>query len=180
DVKATFFVNGLNYADLSTKATQDALKKAYDAGHQIASHTFKHEDAAALSQADLYNTLLLNDKAIYNVIGKSPRHFRYPFLSRNAKTDAALASWGFDIVMINVDTKDYEHNSETTTEQQQIDANRARYLQDFKQLPAGSSVISLDHDFTKYIVSWTKAFVGDIKAKGYTLVTTAECIGTDA
>lgn len=46
-VKATFFINGDNKGDLSEY--EEVVKRAYREGHQIASHTWSHDDLSKLS-----------------------------------------------------------------------------------------------------------------------------------
>jgi peptidoglycan/xylan/chitin deacetylase (PgdA/CDA1 family) len=43
-IKVTFFVNGLNYNDIKDPAIAATVKRAFAAGHQIASHTWSHAD----------------------------------------------------------------------------------------------------------------------------------------
>ncbi|KAI8904299.1 hypothetical protein EDD86DRAFT_230030 [Gorgonomyces haynaldii] len=178
-VKATFFVNGQNYADLNTAEGRNSLLAAYNGGHQIASHTYAHADMATLSDADRYLQLYNLDKLLVGIIGKSPRHFRYPYLSNNAASNAAVGSWGFDVIGINVDTKDYDHNAAGVTEATQLSQNEAQWRSDYSSV-GGGAVISLDHDFTTHIVAWVNKFVPEIKALGYTLVTVEQCVGTPA
>jgi hypothetical protein len=45
-VKVTFFVNGENAGNILKEPFKSYVKTAYDAGHQIASHTWSHEDLA--------------------------------------------------------------------------------------------------------------------------------------
>ena len=45
--RVTFFVNGLNYGCIYEQA--EAVKAAFDAGHQIGSHTWSHPHLTALS-----------------------------------------------------------------------------------------------------------------------------------
>ncbi|KAI8916387.1 hypothetical protein EDD86DRAFT_222331 [Gorgonomyces haynaldii] len=176
-VKATFFINGQNYADLANNAVdRDNLKAIYNRGHQVASHTFQHKDMATLNDAQLWQQVQLNDAAIFKVIGQSPRHFRFPFLSSNARARAALTTWGLKIININVDTLDWDHNKQGTSQASQLSQNEAQWRKDYNALTAGSSVISLNHDFTMFIVEWIQQFVPEIRALGYRFVTVAECI----
>lgn len=43
-IKVTFFVNGQNYNNILDPKFSAMVKRAYDAGHQIASHTWSHAD----------------------------------------------------------------------------------------------------------------------------------------
>ncbi|KAF9091968.1 hypothetical protein BGX23_004760 [Mortierella sp. AD031] len=49
-VKATFFFNGNTYGRIEDFAA--SVKRAYQDGHQVASHTWDHKDLTSLSQGD--------------------------------------------------------------------------------------------------------------------------------
>jgi peptidoglycan/xylan/chitin deacetylase (PgdA/CDA1 family) len=175
-VKATFFINALNYADFRSATSEDAklVKAIFDNGHQIGTHTFSHKDLATLSTQAMWNEMRLNDLAIRRIIGKRPTHLRPPFLSTNAKVLEAMGTWGYKVVNTNLDTKDYENSgkpNEIALNHQISDPilNNSN--------PTSASFISLNHDFTTKIVQWTEEFVKQAQAKGYRLVTSAECIG---
>ncbi|KAI8916385.1 hypothetical protein EDD86DRAFT_198408 [Gorgonomyces haynaldii] len=174
NIKATFFVNGKNYADLETnEADKTNLKAIYDAGHQVASHTYQHADMATLQDDALWQQIYLNDKAVYSVIGVSPRHFRFPFLSHNARADDALTTWGFKIIDISVDTLDYEHVN-TTDQASFFSLNDQSWKSTFVQ---ANSQVSLNHDFVPLIVPYITSFIAEIKSLGYRFVRVDECIG---
>ncbi|KAI8916384.1 hypothetical protein EDD86DRAFT_268394 [Gorgonomyces haynaldii] len=172
-VKATFFVNGNNQVNLNNEQAKQNLLAAYRSGHQIASHTYQHADMATLSDQAMYAQIQQNDQIIYSIIGAAPRHFRFPYLSHNTRADDALASWGFKIIDISVDTLDFSH---TGTQESVFRQNEQSWRSMFKE---GESHISLEHDPSNYVIPWTEKFVGDIRALGYRLVTVAECIGDD-
>lgn len=46
-IKVTFFVNGLNYNLITDPEFAAVVKRAYDEGHQIGSHTWAHADISA-------------------------------------------------------------------------------------------------------------------------------------
>ncbi|KAF9959045.1 chitin deacetylase [Mortierella alpina] len=48
-VKATFFVNGANYADITSTKYRNLILRAKNEGHQIGSHTWDHKDLAKLN-----------------------------------------------------------------------------------------------------------------------------------
>jgi peptidoglycan/xylan/chitin deacetylase (PgdA/CDA1 family) len=175
-VKATFFINAQNFANFVNPASQDAqlVKAIFDQGHQIGTHTFSHKDLATLDIQGIWDEMRLNDDAIKRIIGKRPTHLRPPFLSTSPRMLEAVGSFGYKVVSINLDTKDFEHNNkpnEVALQHQTVDA---AVLQ---SNIARDSFISLNHDFTSKIVQWTEEFVALARGKGYKLVTTAECIG---
>jgi len=47
NIKATFFVNGLNYNLITDPPIAAIVKRAHDEGHQIGSHTWAHADISA-------------------------------------------------------------------------------------------------------------------------------------
>ena len=48
NVKATFFMNGKNIGDITK--FEDVVKRAYDEGHHVASHTWDHRDLSQMSE----------------------------------------------------------------------------------------------------------------------------------
>ena len=176
NVKATFFLNAKNFADFTNPKSSDAqlVKSIFNAGHQIGSHTFSHKDLAKLNTQELWDEMRLNDDAIKAIVGKRPTHMRPPFLSVNDRALNALGSWGYKVIQINLDTKDFEHNNkpnEVALNRQSVSGQLARAA------PNTMSFISLDHDFTSKIVDWVDEYVKSVQAKGFRLVTMGECLG---
>ncbi|KAF9963365.1 chitin deacetylase [Mortierella alpina] len=52
NAKATFFVNGDNYAQIQNPIYSKLIQRAKNEGHQIASHTWDHKDLAELNNKD--------------------------------------------------------------------------------------------------------------------------------
>lgn len=174
---ATFFVNGRNFADLvGNQQDKDNLASVFAAGHQIATHTFEHPDLTTLSVQAIYDQMRSNDIAIRNIIGVRPIHFRLPFLSTNDVVNAAIGTWGYRTVGVNVDTKDYQFSSLALADA--VAGNQQSYLAALSLNP--SSVISLNHDFTTQITAWLPAMIDDIRARGFNLVNIQTCLGDPA
>jgi peptidoglycan/xylan/chitin deacetylase (PgdA/CDA1 family) len=176
-IKATFFVNANNIANFTLASLPAAklLKQLDDAGHQVGSHTFSHADMANLTTVQQWEQMNKNDEAIAQIIGKKPLHFRAPYLSYSDSMLQALGSWGYTVVGVNLDTKDYTfktrilqsiHRTVDTT------LNRAD--------PKTTSFISLNHDFVTDTVLWVNDYVKTMTAKGFKFVTTSECLGSSA
>ncbi|KAI8918884.1 hypothetical protein BC831DRAFT_528047, partial [Entophlyctis helioformis] len=173
-VKATFFVNGKNYADLANNANdRAALLRAFNEGHQIASHTLNHADLATLSTQAMWDQMRLNDNLIKSIIGKRPTHMRPPYLSTNDNALVAMGSWGYRVISTNLDSKDYEHLGSDA-----IQRNTANYNADLqgKSLPQ-TSLISLQHDHVPSSAQWIGVVVKRFRDLGYRFVTVGECLG---
>ncbi|KAI9325659.1 hypothetical protein DFJ73DRAFT_868917 [Zopfochytrium polystomum] len=101
---ATFFVLGCN-----TVANPDwakGLRAAYDAGHQIALHTWSHKHMTTQSTDQIINEFIWNALAVRQVIGKVPRYIRPPYGDVDDRVRAILAAFGFKLVIWNVVTQD--------------------------------------------------------------------------
>ena len=93
-VKASFFINGGNRVDMSVSPYPDILKRAYNDGHFIGSHTYNHLDLTTLSAQDMFEQFYQNDLSIKNILGFSPTYVRPPYGNSNAQVLSRLASWG--------------------------------------------------------------------------------------
>ena len=91
----TLFVNGLNFGCIYTQA--DALKAAYDAGHQIGSHTWGHPDLALLNASQVAEQIGRLNTAFHKILGAVPTYLRPPYGSYNQQTLDALTASGSGI-----------------------------------------------------------------------------------
>jgi peptidoglycan/xylan/chitin deacetylase (PgdA/CDA1 family) len=144
--------------------------------YQIGTHSYSHADIGSpqISTQAIWTEMRLNDEAIKRIIQKRPTHLRPPFLSTSANMLTAVGSWGYRVVSINLDTKDFLHTNAKT----QVAENHKSIDQKLNGSNAKTqSFISLNHDKTSNIFQWVDEFVKQAQGKGYALVTTAECIG---
>lgn len=109
-MKATFFITGIN---LGKGAIDDAstnwptvIKRMYTDGHQIASHTWSHQDLSLITKEQRYEQMIKNEMAISNLIGKFPVYMRPPFSSCSAESGCQkdLADLGYVISSFDLDT----------------------------------------------------------------------------
>jgi peptidoglycan/xylan/chitin deacetylase (PgdA/CDA1 family) len=172
-VPATFFVLG-NAATEYPKA----LKAAFDAGHQIALHSNTHADMNAQTPDGVLSEYSINLKAVQTVIGVAPAMARPPFGNCNAAcSDVLQGKMKLTIIQWNCDSNDwqYEGNAadipKTFTNMEQI-INPSN--------PKTDSFITLQHDIKDYSVEFVPKIIDMIKGKGYTFVTTEQCINQPA
>lgn len=151
--KATFFLLGQNV--YSYKKT---VKKAYDLGMEIGSHSYSHPNLNKLSQSQVKKELYYTASAIKKVTGHKPTLFRPPYGIYNeyVKTycNAPMIYWS-------VDFEDW--------------ANRdTKYV--YKQMLkyAADGEIILLHDIHKTTVQGFQKALPKLRKNGYELVTVSE------
>ena len=90
DVRATFFVEGLN-----AELYPDALRSIADAGHEVAFHGWQHEKWVELSPEDERSSFERGVTAL-DSLGLRPRGFRPPGGELTASTLGLLREFGFE------------------------------------------------------------------------------------
>lgn len=99
NAKATFFVNGDNGPlKITNQSASNALRRAFDAGHQIASHTWSHPDLQLLTKEEQFDEMTKLENALLDIIGVTPTYFRSPFTSCNSTCVSDMTSWGYHVV----------------------------------------------------------------------------------
>lgn len=81
NVKATFFVNTVNFTDVSTDPTAQALlRRMVNEGHEIGNHTVHHPNLGTLSAAEIESELAGVENTVRSFIGsRRLTLFRAPF-----------------------------------------------------------------------------------------------------
>lgn len=85
NVKATFFLIGKM---VSSNAV--AVKRLYQAGHEIGNHSYSHIDLAKLSEDEILAEIENCQIAVESVTGVRPALFRPPFLSTSDSMDKLM------------------------------------------------------------------------------------------
>jgi hypothetical protein len=96
--KATFFITGNNLgkgAIDTTASWSNVIKRMIAEGHQVASHTWSHQDLSVITDAQRYDQMVKNEMAIRNIIGKYPTYMRPPYSSCNAACQTTLKNLGY-------------------------------------------------------------------------------------
>ncbi|KAG4430514.1 hypothetical protein IFR05_014000 [Cadophora sp. M221] len=178
NVKATFFVAGNNLGkgrmDDPTLPWPTVMRRMYSEGHQIASHTWTHQDLTMVSSAVQQSEIVYNEMAFRNLFGWFPTYFRCPYLLCDVASGIIprLDALGYHIIDMNIDTKDYLNNSPGM-----IQISKDKYSNLVSNVPSQGSYIPLAHDIHYQTVTNLTAFMIDILlARGYTPVTVGECL----
>ncbi|CAO3588183.1 unnamed protein product [Absidia cylindrospora] len=174
NIKATFCVMGSN-----VKKYPEMVKRAFDAGHHIASHTFSHPHLMSLTNEEIIYEMKATEEAIRDVIGIRPTYVRPPFGEADDRVKALMKAMGYKILLWNVDPTDYDVHSLP---------NAADKIQGaFKAAANGIDTglnshdepgyISLQHDLYKSSIDQVPDVIEFLTKKGYTFRTAAECVG---
>ncbi|KAF1830235.1 chitin binding protein [Decorospora gaudefroyi] len=175
--KATFFVTGNNLgkgAIDTTPAWSAAIKRMVAEGHQVASHTWSHQDLSAITDAQRYDQMVKNEMAIRNIIGKYPTYMRPPYSSCNTACQAVMKKLGYVISYFSLDTDDYNQLSNI----QVAENNFKRILDNTPGGVSGGSQLAIAHDIHQVTAMDLTAYMLQyLKSKGYKGVTMGECMG---
>ncbi|KAJ3122657.1 Carbohydrate esterase 4 protein [Nowakowskiella sp. JEL0407] len=175
-VKVTFFFNSNNWVNITTEPYRSWVKSAFDAGHQIASHTATHPYLTSLTSAQILTELKQVEDAFFSIFGKKPAVMRPPFGDFNDAVMKTIESAGYNSAAIwNVDTQDWQHNNVTQSMAYVKDA-----LETKCPIPGSASILELSHSTTSSSVDLVDAMIPYVKSRGYKFVTVAECLGVPA
>lgn len=177
NVKATFFIVGSNGNGDIDKVTQwsDIVRRTYNEGHQIASHTWSHPDLTTLSSQARRDQMYRTEEAIANIIGVFPTYMRPPYLAFDAASEADMADLGYHVVSTNLDTRDYANATPD------LIINSQRTFDEYTAAdPRSTSFIVLNHDIhrtTAYTLAEHE--IQRLNSRGYRPVTVGQCLGDD-
>lgn len=164
--KGTFFFNGNNYGCIYDNAAN--VKYVYDQGHQVASHTWGHKHLKTLSGSALTNEFSKTDTAIKKITGAVPAFMRPPYGEYDDEVRQVAGSRGQKIVIWDFDSGDSTGASATQSKNA------------YKNLIAKNpnNVLTLNHETIATTVNDVIPYaIQQFKAKGYKMVTVAECLG---
>ena len=108
DTLAKFNVKG-NFFFIGEKVKQypDVVKKAFNNGNIVLSHSYYHHDLSKESLVKIKADLSLTDQTLYDVIGKRPTLIRPPFGAINDTVIKTAAADGEKLVLWSIDTLDW-------------------------------------------------------------------------
>ncbi|KAJ3168005.1 chitin deacetylase [Geranomyces variabilis] len=171
-VKATFFACGT-----SSQSNPTELLASYNAGHQIAVHTWTHHPLTSLTNAQVVAELKYTEAMIYSITGKVPTMFRPPYGDIDDRVRAIAGALGYRSVIWSVDSED----ASMTVSAANSALVRAT-IQSWGKAQPG--FISLQHDISTFTSQIAVDALGDIKALGSAyplkIQNVAQCTGLGA
>jgi peptidoglycan/xylan/chitin deacetylase (PgdA/CDA1 family) len=90
EIRATFFVPGY-----SAHRYPDVVRSIAEAGHEIAHHSYFHENTAGMDERTEADMIDLGLQALWDVAGVRPTGYRAPMWEMNYHTPRLLAERGF-------------------------------------------------------------------------------------
>lgn len=100
DVRATFFLLG----ELAIKQSE-LVKKTYDSGHTIGSHTYDHKNLKKLNDEQLASEINTTNDILKNIIGEDIKFIRPPY---GAYNEDILSKVNMSFILWSVDTEDWK------------------------------------------------------------------------
>lgn len=160
DARATFFFLG----ERMEEWYPDAAKNVYDAGHEVASHTYSHEVNFATDSADkIWSEVNATNLVIANFTGYAPDYVRFPggsFGNRSIKVPMIKVNW-------NMDSIDYR-------EKNKADGADIIYNRLKKHSKLGDGSIVLLHSIYQNSCDGAEKLMEYLKDQGYVFVTLSE------
>jgi peptidoglycan/xylan/chitin deacetylase (PgdA/CDA1 family) len=171
-VKATFFVSGSNYQVITAGNNPDLIRRMYNSGHHIGSHSYSHADLTTLSVDGIWYEVNQLSVIFKSIIGVSPVFVRPPYGAWNDQVLTALGTWGYKVAWINLDTEDWKNPTSPQTSLNRVNAAMGATSSSY------SNFIVLAHESIQGTVEeFTAKAIDSIRAKGYQLVTFGDCVG---
>jgi len=153
NARVTFFVLGNRVNNY-----KDTLKKAYDMGNLIGSHTYSHSNLLKLDDYAIINEIRKTNDAIKNIVNSETVYLRPPYgnINSNIKEISNMYT-----ILWDLDTEDWKYK----------DANRiANYIVE----NAHDGAIVLLHDLYETSVDGALLAMEKLQKEGYAFVTVEE------
>ena len=153
-VKVTFFMQGVNAQNYTS-----VVRRAWNEGHQICSHTYNHPNLNTLSADAIRSQFSRTDAILDNALGFDQRYMiRPPYGNAN---QTVLSLGGVPFFYWSVDTRDWESR------------NADKVYNEFMRAARDGSIVLL-HDIYSTSVSGALRAIDTLKSQGYQFVTVAE------
>ena len=158
DVKCTFFM-----VEFWTKKHPDYVKKIFDLGHEIGTHSATHPYMSRLSKSAIEKELNTSCAAIENITGKKVEVFRAPYGDYNDLLINTAKELGLFTIQWDVDSLDWKDLSAKEIENRVL--SRVR-----------NGSIVLFHNQGLHTADALQSIIKNLKAKGYSFVPIGELI----
>ncbi len=154
NVRATFFVIGAK-----VERHPDLVRRMAKEGHSVGQHTFSHRSFEEMSNRELLEEVRRTRGLLGGILGASPPFFRPPHGKLGIGSLCRLWHAGQQVVLWNVDPKDY------------ILASTSTLLDWFRTNPLQAGDIVLLHDNRPYAAAVLPEVVGEARDRGLEFAT---------
>ncbi|KAK3375148.1 hypothetical protein B0H63DRAFT_526423 [Podospora didyma] len=179
--RATFFMTGNNLGKgmISDPASiyPAILKRMHAEGHQIASHTWSHQNASQLTNTQFTNQMVWNEIAINSVLGFFPTYMRPPYSICEKNCQNILSTLGYHAIYFDLDTAGYLND-----DAKKIQTSKNIWDQAIDNSDAETdSFLQIEHDIHyQTVYNLTDYILTSLYDYGYQAVTVGECLGDPA
>ncbi|GKT61784.1 chitin binding protein [Colletotrichum tofieldiae] len=172
---ATWFITGNNIGKgMINVAYSDVIQRMVADGHQIASHTWSHENLDQMTQEQRKNQMVYNEIAFQSILGFYPTYMRPPYSICGQDCQAQMLELGYHITYFDLDTQGYLH-----TDPSQIAFSVGLWDQAMQaRSPCNGSYLHIEHDIHQQIATTlTNHILDSVVANGWNAVTVGTCLG---
>ncbi|GAM34779.1 chitin deacetylase [Talaromyces pinophilus] len=174
--KATFFITGINSGkgqiDDFTRPWGSLIQRMHYSGHQIASHTWSHQDLTA-SRKLRKQQILKNEAALRNIIGGFPTYMRPPYSKCDEDCLRDMDQLGYHVISFNIDTADYINDDPDKIQLSKDIVDKALTSPSLD----GRPYLAIGHDIhAQTVYNLTEHILQRVNDAGYRAVTVGECL----
>lgn len=143
-------------------------------GHQIASHSWSHQNYSELTSAQFTEQIVWNEIAINSVLGFFPTYWRPPYSICPSGCESALAKQGYHVIYFDLDTEGYLNDDATLIQNSKNIWDAAVNPSN----PATDSFLNIEHDIHyQTVYNLTEYMLASLFKHGYKSVTVGQCLG---
>ncbi len=161
NIKATFFVVG----DWARKYPE-SVRQLSDAGHEIMSHSDRHEHMTRLSPSQISADLKACNDAVEAVTGVRPALFRCPYGEYDDNVVRAARDMGMEVIQWDVDSLDWMDKT-------------AAQIQERVLGGVGPGSIVLFHNAAKHTPEALEGIITGLMREGYSFARVSELLLTE-
>ncbi|KAK8848875.1 carbohydrate-binding module family 18 [Apiospora arundinis] len=178
NAKATFFITGYNLGKgpindpkYPWRAT---IQRMAAEGHQIASHTWSHQNFSQMSTTQAQNQMIWNEIALNDILGYFPTYMRPPFSICERACQTMLATLGYHEIYFDLDTEGYLHDDPSQIQTSKDIWDEAVVGSN----PCQESYLQIEHDIHyQTVYNLTDYILDSLFRSGYRSVTVGQCLG---
>ncbi|KAK9768160.1 chitin deacetylase [Basidiobolus ranarum] len=155
----------------------DVVKKAYDQGHQIASHTWSHPHLMSLSNDQIVAEVRATEDAIFNITGVRPSFIRPPYGEADDRVKGIFKAMGYHTLLWNMDTLDWDISTKNESPSLILNSFETAIANGTNLNPHGDlGFISLQHDIYIDTVEQTPNIAQLLAQNNFHFVLAYECV----
>ncbi|KAK4157911.1 hypothetical protein C8A00DRAFT_11313 [Chaetomidium leptoderma] len=179
--KATFFMTGTNLGKGKINDPSSIypaiIRRMHAEGHQVASHTWSHQNASQMTNAQFTDQIVWNEIALNSILGFFPTYMRPPYSICEKNCQSILSTLGYHVTYFDLDTEGYLHDGT-----KEIQTSKDIWDDAIKRSnPARDSFLQIEHDIHyQTVYNLTDYVLTSLFAAGYRAVTVGECLGDPA